>query len=86
MPLFNSYIVAVSFIGGGNLSIRRKPPVKRHLRPSNPQLTPPTLQIQYCYSLIILLYVVKPANVVVSIQRTPFSWFGLFWFMVFQAI
>jgi hypothetical protein len=23
-----------------------------HLRPSNPQLTPPTLQIQYCYSLI----------------------------------
>jgi hypothetical protein len=26
-------------------------PVKLHLRPSNPQLTPPTLQIQYCYSL-----------------------------------
>jgi hypothetical protein len=27
-------------------------PVKWHLRPSNPQLTPSTLQIQYCYSLI----------------------------------
>jgi hypothetical protein len=27
-------------------------PVRRHLRPSNPQLTPPNLQIQYCYSLI----------------------------------
>ena len=26
-------------------------PIKLHLRPSNPQLTPPTLQIQYCYSL-----------------------------------
>jgi hypothetical protein len=26
-------------------------PVKLHLRLSNPQLTPPTLQIQYCYSL-----------------------------------
>ena len=26
-------------------------PVKLHLRPSNPQLTPPTLQIQYYYSL-----------------------------------
>jgi hypothetical protein len=26
-------------------------PVKLHLRPSNQQLTPPTLQIQYCYSL-----------------------------------
>jgi hypothetical protein len=24
--------------------------VKQHLRPSNPQLTPTTLQIQYCYS------------------------------------
>jgi hypothetical protein len=30
-------------------------PVKRHLRPSNPQLTPTTLQIQYCYSLILML-------------------------------
>ena len=30
----------------------RKYPVKLHLRPSNPQLTPPTLQIQYCYSII----------------------------------
>jgi hypothetical protein len=28
-------------------------PVKRHLRPPNPQLTPPTRQIQYCYSLIM---------------------------------
>jgi hypothetical protein len=27
--------------------------VKLHLQPSNPQLTPPTLQIQYCYSLIL---------------------------------
>ena len=27
--------------------------VKLHLRPSTLQLTPPTLQIQYCYSLII---------------------------------
>jgi hypothetical protein len=26
-------------------------PVQWHLQPSNPQLTPPTLQIQYCYSL-----------------------------------
>ena len=25
--------------------------LKLHLRPSNPQLTPPTLQTQYCYSL-----------------------------------
>jgi hypothetical protein len=30
--------------------------VKRHLRLSNPQLTPPTLQIQYCYSLIKRVY------------------------------
>ena len=30
-------------------------PVKLHLRPSNPQLTPPTLQIQYCYSLSIVV-------------------------------
>jgi len=34
-------------------------PVKRHLRPSNPQLTPPTLQIQYCYSLNRLFEVVN---------------------------
>ena len=32
--------------------LRFASPVKLHLRPSNPQLTPPTLQIQYCYSLI----------------------------------
>jgi hypothetical protein len=29
-------------------------PVKQHLRPSILQLTPPTLQIQYCYSLILV--------------------------------
>jgi hypothetical protein len=32
--------------------LRFASPVKRHLPPPNPQLTPPTLQIQYCYSLI----------------------------------
>jgi len=26
--------------------------VKLHLRPSNPQLTPPTIPMQYCYYLI----------------------------------
>jgi hypothetical protein len=36
--------------------VRFASPVKRHLRPSNPQLTPPTLQIQYCYSLILLRF------------------------------
>jgi len=35
------------------LSVSIALPVKLHLRPSNPQLIPPTLQIQYCYSLII---------------------------------
>jgi hypothetical protein len=29
-------------------------PVKLHLRPSNPQLTLPILQIQYCYSLSMI--------------------------------
>ena len=32
-------------------TLRFASPVKLHLRPSNPQLTPPTLPIQYCYSL-----------------------------------
>jgi hypothetical protein len=31
--------------------LRFASPVKLHLRLSNPQLTPPTLQIQYYYSL-----------------------------------
>jgi hypothetical protein len=31
---------------------REAEPVKLRLRPSNPQLTPTTLQIQYYYSLI----------------------------------
>ena len=33
--------------------------VKLHLRPSNPQLTLPILQIQYCYSLICKCLLVK---------------------------
>jgi hypothetical protein len=33
--------------------------VKLHLRPSNPQLTPPTLKIQYCYSYS---YVILPTS------------------------
>jgi hypothetical protein len=37
----------------------RVSPVKRHLRPSNPQLTSPTLQIQYCYSLFNQIYHMK---------------------------
>jgi hypothetical protein len=32
--------------------LRFASPVKLHLRSSNPQLTHPTLQIQYCHSLI----------------------------------
>jgi hypothetical protein len=37
----------------------RVSPVKRHLRPSNPQLTSPTLQIEYCYSLFNQIYHMK---------------------------
>jgi hypothetical protein len=39
------------------LSVSISSPVKRHLRPSNPQLTPPTLQMQYYYSLIAILHI-----------------------------
>jgi len=43
--------------------LRFSSPVKRHFRPSNPQLTPPTLQIQYCYSLSLRFNNVKvPTN------------------------
>ena len=39
--------------------LRFASPVKLHLRPSNPQLTPPTLQMQYCYSLIVTIAIIK---------------------------
>jgi hypothetical protein len=38
-------------------------PLKRHFRPSNPQLTPPTLQTQYCYSLNIRSSIINPNSV-----------------------
>ena len=42
-------------------------PVKLHLRPSNPQLTPPTPQIQYCYSLNITPQITQHLIVKVNI-------------------
>jgi hypothetical protein len=42
-----------------NSTVFEELPVKLHLRPSNPQLTPPTLQIPYCYSLIMLYHNIK---------------------------
>jgi hypothetical protein len=55
--------LSVSIVDLTVANIRFTSPVKRHLRPSNPQLTPPTLLIQYCYSLInhvplLLLFII----------------------------
>ena len=47
--VFDEFSVSIEDLTVAN--IRFTSPVKRHLRPSNPQLTPLTLQIQFCYSL-----------------------------------
>jgi hypothetical protein len=41
-------------------------PVKRHLRLSNPQLTPPTLQIQYCYLVTCEIFFDNGKSIIVN--------------------